>query len=125
MVAIAIENTPEVRERLARIIAETCRCDAEPLLEGMPFASVIEQFDSLAMLEILLAIETELGVDSESLMRRADSETVNLEETFPEDLSSLIQLMKVVLDNNPGAQSAVLQKPEQAKAKTVMEASAQ
>lgn len=97
MATVAIENTPEVRQRLARIIAETCRCEAGPLLDGKPFAAVIDLFDSLAMLEILLAMETELGIESEAVIRSAQSENVNLEEVFPVDLDGLIHLLQVVL----------------------------
>ncbi|MCO7641101.1 phosphopantetheine-binding protein [Pseudomonas sp. S 311-6] len=93
---IVIENTAPVRDRLARIIAETCRCEAAPLKDDVPFATVIEQFDSLAMLEILLAIEAEFGLDSETMMRREEMETVNVEELFPENLSGLIHLMQAV-----------------------------
>lgn len=88
-----------LREKLAAIIADVCRCEPAALLEDRPFASVITQFDSLAILEILLEVETQFDVPTDEMLP-ADHAAGAQEITsvFPSDLSALVAYMHKVVE---------------------------
>jgi len=103
-----LPDTPELREKLAEIIARVCKCEPEPLLEDKPFTTVIEQFDSLAVLEILLEIETVYGIETDEMLP-VDQETgaQELTSAFPTNLSELIVYMHDVLARRPEREAAL------------------
>ena len=95
-----ISLTPNLsvqREKLASIIADVCRCESAPLLEDQDFSAVITQFDSLAILEILLEIETEYHIPTDEMLpvehATGAQEITNI---FPKNLSELIVYMQDV-----------------------------
>lgn len=87
-----------LREKLAAIIADVCRSEPAPLLEDQSFSAVITQFDSLAILEILLEVETQFNIPTDEMLP-ADHATGAQEITsvFPSDLSALIVYMHKVV----------------------------
>lgn len=86
-----------LRARLADIIANVCRCEPAPLLEDQPFSVVITQFDSLAILEILLEIETEFQIPTDEMLPRDHaSGAQEITSVFPGNLSELIVYMRMV-----------------------------
>ena len=91
---------PQVlREKLAAIIANVCRCEPEPLLEDQEFSAVITQFDSLAILEILLEIETDFHIQTDDML--PTDHAVGAQEittVFPNNLSALIVYMHEVVE---------------------------
>jgi len=88
-----------LREKLATIIAATCRCEREPLLEDQEFSAVITQFDSLAILEILLEIETEFGLTTDEMLpTHHDVGAQEFTSVFPKNLSALIVYMHEVVE---------------------------
>jgi len=93
-----------LREKLADIISDVCRCDRGPLLNDEPFSAVITQFDSLAILEILLEIETLFSIPTDEMLP-ADHAVGAQEITsvFPSDLSALIVYMRKVVDRMAAA----------------------
>lgn len=97
-----LPDTPVLREKLAAIIARTCRCEPAPLLDNHAFASVIEQFDSLAILEILLEIETEFGLSTDEMLP-AEHHVGAQEFTsvFPRNLDDLAACMRQVHARRP------------------------
>lgn len=102
-----LPDTPILREKLAAIISQTCRCEPEPLLEDQEFASVITQFDSLAILEILLEIETEFGLTTDEML--PTNHAVGAQEftsVFPKNLSGLIVYMHAVMQRRSEAPEA-------------------
>lgn len=103
-----LPDTPELREKLAEIIARVCKCEPEPLLEDQAFSTVIEQFDSLAVLEILLEIETVYGIETDEMLP-VDQETgaQELTSAFPTNLSELIVYMHDVLARRPEREAAL------------------
>lgn len=97
-----LPDTPQLRDALAGIIARTCRCEAEPLLEDQEFATVITQFDSLAILEILLEIETTFGLTTEEMLpTQHDVGAQEFTSVFPADLSALAAYMHQVHARRP------------------------
>jgi len=94
---VSLPDTPVLRDRMATIIATVCRCEPGPLLDGQAFSAVIMQFDSLAILEILLEVETEFHIQTDDMLP-LDHATGAQEITsvFPKDLSELIAYMRVV-----------------------------
>jgi|GEM_PF-5582135 len=97
-----------LREKLAEIIARVCRCEPGPLLEDKEFSTVIEQFDSLAVLEILLEIETVYGIETDEMLP-VDQETGSQELTsaFPTTLTELIAYMHAVIARRPEREAAL------------------
>jgi len=94
-----LPDTPKLREKLATIIATTCRCEREPLLEDQEFSAVITQFDSLAILEILLEIETEFGLTTDEMLpTHHDLGAQEFTSVFPKNLSALIVYMHEVVE---------------------------
>ncbi|EHK68224.1 acyl carrier protein [Achromobacter arsenitoxydans] len=86
-----------LRARLAAIIANVCRCEPAPLLEDQPFYAVITQFDSLAILEILLEIETEFHIPTDEMLPKDHaSGAQEITSAFPGDLSELMAYMRIV-----------------------------
>lgn len=87
----SLPDTPELREKLAEIIANVCRCDKEPFLRDEPFTSVAIEFDSLAVLEILLEIETLYHIETDDMVP-VDPEAGSQEVlgVFPQNLSELV-----------------------------------
>jgi len=99
-----LPDTPLLREKLAHIIAGTCRCEPGPLLEDQPFAAVIEQFDSLAILEILLEIEAEYGLTTDEMLPTDhDVGAQEFTSIFPRDLSGLVAYMHQAVQRRSAA----------------------
>ena len=97
-----LPDAPVLRKQLATIIARTCRCEPQPLLEDQEFGSVITQFDSLAVLEILLEIETEFGLTTDEMLpTNHDVGTQEVMNVFPVNLSALIIYMRDVVARRP------------------------
>lgn len=88
-----------LREKLAAIIADVCRCEPAPLLNDEPFSAAIAQFDSLAILEVLLEVETQFNIPTDEMLP-ADHAAGAQEITsvFPSDLSALIVYMHKVVE---------------------------
>ncbi len=99
---IVLPDDTELRQKLAEIIARVCRCEPEPLLEDQEFSAVVTQFDSLAVLEILLEVETEYGIETDEMLP-VDQEMGAQEITniFPKNLSELIVYMHEVVERRP------------------------
>lgn len=95
----ALPEDSILRDKLAAIIADVCRCEPAPLLEDQQFSAVITQFDSLAILEILLEIETEFHIQTDDMLPK-DHEVGAQEITsiFPSNLSGLIAYMHQVVE---------------------------
>lgn len=88
-----------LREKLAAIIADVCRCEPGPLLADEPFSSVITQFDSLAILEILLEVETQFNIATDDMLPRDHAiGAQEITSVFPADLSALIVYMHKVVE---------------------------
>ncbi len=87
---IILPARAELTSAVADIIAEVCHCDRQALLEGRPFAEVIEHYDSLAMLEILLGIETQYDVSTAAMLPADYRSEEDLAEVFPKNLVELI-----------------------------------
>ncbi|MFV0284186.1 MAG: phosphopantetheine-binding protein [Castellaniella sp.] len=86
-----------LRTELAEIIASVCRCDPEPLLQDEPFTAVASEFDSLAVLETLLEIESRYHIETDDMVP-VDPE-VGAQEIlgiFPQNLSELVSYTQVV-----------------------------
>jgi acyl carrier protein len=87
----SLPDTPEFRARLAEIIAEVCRCDPEPLLRDEPFTAAAPEFDSLAVLEILLEVETTYHIETDDMVpvnpEVGSQEILNI---FPQNLSEFV-----------------------------------
>lgn len=96
---LVLPDDSVLAENLAVIIADVCRCEAGPLLDDQQFSTVITQFDSLAILEILLEIETQFGIPTDEMLP-ADHAAGAQEITtvFPSDLSALIVYMRKVAE---------------------------
>ncbi|MBV7483491.1 acyl carrier protein [Bordetella sp. BOR01] len=93
-----LPDTPILREQLATIIARTCRCESASLLQDQEFAEVITQFDSLAILEILLEIETEFGLTTDEMLpTNHEMGAQEVMSVFPGNLSALIVYMHEVM----------------------------
>lgn len=94
---ISLPDDAALREKMASIIAQVCRCEPGPLLEDQEFSAVITQFDSLAVLEILLEVETEFHIQTDDMLP-LDHTTGAQEITtvFPKNLSQLIVYMREV-----------------------------
>jgi acyl carrier protein len=103
-----LPDDPELREKLAEIIARVCKCDPAPLLEDKEFSTVIEQFDSLAVLEILLEIETVYGIETDEMLP-VDQETgaQELTSAFPTNITELIAYMHDVIAKRPEREAAL------------------
>ena len=85
------------REKLASIIADVCRCESAPLLADQDFSVVITQFDSLAILEILLEIETEYHIPTDEMLPADHAQGAQeIATIFPKNLSELIVYMQDV-----------------------------
>ncbi|OZI77304.1 acyl carrier protein [Bordetella genomosp. 12] len=115
---IALPATDELRQKLAEIVARVCNCDPQPLLDDQPFSSAVEQFDSLAVLEILLEIEKTYGIDTDEMLP-VDEEAGAQEMTsiFPANLSALIDYMHDVIAQRPARQAAMQARIRQAQRK--------
>src|SRR4051794_38422606 len=88
---ITLPDKSRLREDLAKIIAETCRCEPQALLENKVFTEVIEHFDSLAMLEVLLGIESEYGILTDDLLPNDYRTQEEIIEYFPKNLDELVE----------------------------------
>ena len=86
---ITLPERPELRAALAKIIAEVCRCDEEALLKDTPFSEVIEHYDSLAMLEILLGIEARFDVTTDDMLPPEYRTQEEVADLFPKTLDEL------------------------------------
>lgn len=115
---IVLPDTPELREKLAEIIARVCRCEPGPLLEDQDFSAVITQFDSLAVLEILLEVETEYGIETDEMLP-VDQQTGMQEITniFPKNLSELIVYIHEVAARRPQRVAELQARAERAQGK--------
>lgn len=103
-----LPDTPVLREKLAEIIARVCNCEQQPLLADKDFSTVIEQFDSLAILEILLEIESTYGIETDEMLP-VDQEmgTQEMTNVFPANLSELVVYMHEVLARRPEREAAL------------------
>ncbi|MCD0502870.1 acyl carrier protein [Bordetella petrii] len=102
-----LPEVPQLRDKMAAIIADTCRCEPGPLLADQEFSAVITQFDSLAILEILLEVEAEYGLTTDEML--PTDHNVGAQEitnVFPRNLSGLVAYMYQVAARRPanGAQ---------------------
>ncbi|AZY49140.1 hypothetical protein C0J09_08275 [Bordetella avium] len=96
-----------LRGKLAKIIAGVCRCEPEPLLDDQPFTTVITQFDSLAILEILLEVETEFHIATDEMLPSDPaSNTTEITAVFPANLSALVSYMHEVVARRATGQAA-------------------
>lgn len=95
---IVLPERSEFRTVLADIIVDVCRCDKELLLSDAPFESFIEHFDSLAMLEILLGIETRYDVSTEVLLPAEVRSQEEMMTVFPKNLSELVEHVYTVVE---------------------------
>lgn len=86
---ITLPERPELRAALAKIIAEVCRCDEEALLKDLPFSEIIEHYDSLAMLEILLGIEARFDVTTDDMLPPEYRTQEEVADLFPKTLDEL------------------------------------
>ena len=86
---ITLPERPELRAALAKIIAEVCRCDEEALLKDTPFSDIIEHYDSLAMLEILLGIEARFDISTDDMLPPEYRTQEEVAELFPKTLDEL------------------------------------
>lgn len=93
-----LPNDEELRDRLATIIASVGRCEREPLLEGKPFTEVVDQFDSLLVLEILLEIEAQFRVETDEMLgEHAHEPGHEISAVFPKDLDGLVAYIHEVV----------------------------
>lgn len=113
---IVLPDTPTLRVELAEIIARVCNCEAGPILDDQEFSTVIAQFDSLAVLEILLEIETAYGIETDEMLP-VDQETgaQELTSAFPSNLSELITYIHEVAARRPEREAALRARVEKAK----------
>ena len=86
---ITLPERPELRAALAKIIAEVCRCDEDALLNDTPFSEIIEHYDSLAMLEILLGIEARFDISTDDMLPPEYRTQEEVAELFPKTLDEL------------------------------------
>ncbi|WP_407848876.1 acyl carrier protein [Bordetella petrii] len=94
---ISLPESGLLREKLAAIIAATCRCEPAPLLEDQEFGAVVAQFDSMAVLEILLEIETEFGLTTDEMLPTDHNlGAQEITSVFPKNLSGLMAYMQEV-----------------------------
>ncbi len=92
-----LPDTPELREKMAEIIANVCRCERQPLLDDEPFSAVITQFDSLAILEVMLEVETIYHIQTDDMLPLdPEKGAQDILSTFPENLSALVVYMREV-----------------------------
>ncbi|MGE8604382.1 acyl carrier protein [Bordetella trematum] len=119
---IVLPDEPELRQKLAEIIARVCRCEPEPLLEDQEFSAVVTQFDSLAVLEILLEVETEYGIQTDEMLP-VDQEMGAQEITniFPKNLSELIVYMHEVVARRPQREAEMRARLEKAQGRAATE----
>lgn len=97
-----LPDTAQLREKLAEIIARVGQCEPEPLLEDQDFSAVVAQFDSLAVLEILLEVETEYGIETDEMLPvDQDKGAEELLSVFPKNLSELVVYMHEVVARRP------------------------
>ncbi|MFJ3463112.1 acyl carrier protein [Achromobacter spanius] len=91
-------DDPEFREKLATIISSVGRCDRDALLEGTSFATVMPDFDSIMVLEILLEIETEFHITTDDMLPTDGAyKPQEITNAFPEDLDGLMAYMRTVV----------------------------
>lgn len=89
---------PEFREKLATIIATIGRCDRQALLDGQSFATVMSDFDSILVLEILLEIETEFHITTDDMLPTDGAyQPQEITNAFPENLDGLMVYMRAVV----------------------------
>jgi acyl carrier protein len=93
----SLPDAPELRVKLAEIIAGVCRCDPDPLLRDEPFTAAAVEFDSLAVLEILLEVETLYHIETDDMVP-VDPEAGSQEilGVFPQNLSELVAYVQEV-----------------------------
>lgn len=114
---------PEFREKLATIIATIGRCDRDALMEGKSFATVMSDFDSIMVLEILLEIETEFHITTDDMLPTDGAyKPQEITNAFPEDLTGLMAYMHTVVARVEAARAAAAE--QAAAAKTVAPAAA-
>lgn len=93
-----LPEDPEFREKLATIISSIGRCDRDALLEGKSFATVMSDFDSILVLEILLEIETEFHIMTDDMLPSDGAyKPQEITNAFPEDLDGLMAYMHTVV----------------------------
>jgi acyl carrier protein len=93
-----LPEDPEFREKLATIISSIGRCDRDALLEGKSFATVMSDFDSIMVLEILLEIETEFHITTDDMLPTDGAyKPQEITNAFPEDLDGLMAYMRTVV----------------------------
>lgn len=108
----------ELREKLADIVARVCSCERAPLLEDQPFETIITQFDSLAVLEILLEIEAVYGIETDEMLPvDQDAGSQELLSVFPTNLSELARYMREVVAARPQRELERLEREAQAQAR--------
>lgn len=108
---------PEFREKLATIIASIGRCDRDALLEGQSFATVMSDFDSILVLEILLEIETEFHITTDDMLPTDGAyKPQEITNAFPEDLTGLMAYMHTVVARVETARIAAAQQAAEAAA---------
>lgn len=92
-----LPDDPEFREKLATIISSIGRCDRDALLAGTSFATVMPDFDSIMVLEILLEIETEFHITTDDMLPTDGAyKPQEITNAFPEDLDGLMAYMRTV-----------------------------
>lgn len=106
-----LPDREQLRVTLAKVIAETCRCDAAALLRDDPFTTVIENFDSLYMLEIMLGIEVEYGLSADDLLPRDYTTSEELAEFFPINLTELAEHIEKVAARKAADEAAGIHPP--------------
>jgi len=93
-----LPEDPEFREKLATIISSIGRCDRDALLEGKSFATVMSDFDSIMVLEILLEIETEFHITTDDMLPTDGAyKPQEITNAFPQDLDGLMAYMRTVV----------------------------
>ena len=93
-----LPDDPEFRDKLATIISSVGRCDRDALVAGMSFATVMPDFDSIMVLEILLEIETEFHITTDDMLPTDGAyKPQEITNAFPEDLDGLMAYMRTVV----------------------------
>jgi acyl carrier protein len=114
-----LPDDPEFREKLATIISSIGRCDRDALLAGQSFATVMPDFDSIMVLEILLEIETEFHITTDDMLPTDGAyKPQEITNAFPQDLDGLMAYMRAVVvrleAKKTAAKEAALAAPEAA-----------
>lgn len=93
-----LPDDAELRDKLATIISTIGRCDRQALLDGQSFATVMSDFDSILVLEILLEIETEFHITTDDMLPTDGAyQPQEITNAFPQDLTALMAYMRAVV----------------------------